>query len=75
MPLSGRRKKLTRHILVDYFGMERCELTAKSIEKILETLARSIPAWKDLIAVSFLSKGMKEKYSELLKARCNVLNL
>jgi len=75
LPLRGRKKKLTREILVDYFGMERCELPVKSIEKVLETISTSIPAWEEQISVSFLSQGMKDKYSELLQARRNVLNL
>jgi serine/threonine-protein kinase HipA len=75
LPVRGRRKKLTRNILVDYFGMERCELLVKSIDKVLERVASAKPAWQELIAASFLSKGMQEKYYEVLKARCDVLNL
>ena len=75
LPLRGLKKKLTRQILVDYFGIERCELTVKSINKVLETIASSIPAWKDQISVSFLSLVMKDKYTELLQVRRNVLNL
>jgi len=75
LPLRGRKKKLTRHMLVDYFGMERCELPVKSIDKVLETIASAVPRWKELIAISFLSQGMKDKYLELLKARVDVLNI
>ncbi|MRR23446.1 type II toxin-antitoxin system HipA family toxin, partial [bacterium] len=71
----GRKKKLTRQILVDYFGKERCELQVKSIERVLETIASAIPAWKDLIAISFLSPEMKDKYVELLQVRLDVLNI
>lgn len=75
LPLMGRKKKLTRQILVDYFGMERCELPAKSIEKVLATVASAIPSWKNMIAISFLSQGMKDKYLELLQVRLDVLNI
>lgn len=75
LPIRGRKKKLTRQILVDYFGMERCELPAKSIERVLETVSSAMPAWKDLIAISFLSQGMKDKYLELLQIRLDVLNI
>jgi serine/threonine-protein kinase HipA len=74
LPLKGKKKHLTRNNLVDYFGKERCELTTKSIDKILETIFSGIPKWNDLIAVSFLSKEMKEKYLGLLKTRLGVLN-
>ncbi len=75
LPVRGRKKKLTRNILVDYFGIERCELPVKSIEKVLETVAAAIPAWKELIDISFLSGGMKDKYLELLNTRLNNLKI
>jgi serine/threonine-protein kinase HipA len=75
LPLKGKKKHLTRNILVDYYGMERCELTSKSIENILETIASSIPRWKELIDISFLSKEMKGKYHDLLDARLRVLKI
>ena len=74
LPLNGKKKKLTRHILVDYFGMERCELPEKSIYKVLETIVSAVPRWKELIAISFLSLEMKDKYIDLLQARLDILN-
>jgi serine/threonine-protein kinase HipA len=75
LPLRGRKKKLTRHILVDYFGIERCELPVRSIDKVLETFVSAVPRWKELIAISFLSQGMKDKYLRLLQARMDVLGI
>jgi len=75
LPLKGKKKHLTRNILVDYFGMERCELTSRSIENILGTIASSIPKWKELIDISFLSKDMKGKYHDLSDARINILKI
>ena len=75
LTLRGRKKKLTRQILIDYFGIERCELPAKSIDKVLETIVAAIPQWKELTDISFLSKGMKEKYLELLHIRLFNLNI
>jgi serine/threonine-protein kinase HipA len=75
LPLKGKKKQLTRNILVDYFGMERCELTAKSIKKVLETVSSSVPKWKELIDISFLSREMKDKYHDLLNARLNILKI
>jgi serine/threonine-protein kinase HipA len=75
LPLKGKKKHLTRNIMVDYYGMEKCELTSKSIENILETIASSIPNWKELIDISFLSKEMKGKYLDLLDARLSVLKI
>ena len=73
LTLRGRKRNLTRHDLLDYFGRDRCELPAKSIDKVLETIGAAIPKWKELTDISFLSKGMKEKYLELLHTRLSIL--
>ena len=75
LPLKGKKKHLTRSILVDYFGIERCELTARSVEKVLETISLSVQKWKELINISFLSKEMKGKYHDLLDTRLNILKI
>jgi serine/threonine-protein kinase HipA len=75
LPLKGKKKHLTRNVLIDYFGKEKCELTNKVIDKILETLTASVPLWLDLINISFLSDGMKKKYLELLNTRLEILKI
>ena len=75
LPLKGKKKKLTRNMFINYFGKERCELTDKSIDKVLETFPLSVPKWKELIDISFLSKEMKEKYLSLLDTRLNILDI
>ncbi len=75
LPLKGKKKHLTRNILVDYFGIERCKLTEKSVEKVLETITLAIPKWKRLIDISFLSKEMKGKYLDLLDGRLTTLKI
>lgn len=75
LPLNGKKKHLTRNVLVNYFGIERCELTEKSIEKVLETITLAIPKWKTLIDISFLSKVMKGKYLDLLDGRLTTLKI
>lgn len=52
LPLRGLKKNLTRNMLVNYFGKERCELPAKSVDKVLEIFASSILKWMDLIDIS-----------------------
>ena len=75
LPLKGKKKKLTRNILIDYFGIEGCELTVKSIDKVLESISSSISKWNNLIDSSFLSPEMKTKYHDLLNARLSILKL
>jgi serine/threonine-protein kinase HipA len=69
LPIKGKKKHLTRNIVVDYFGNQRCELTPKSIDKVLETISSAVPKWKELIGISYLSDEMKEKYHKLLGTR------
>ena len=75
LPLKGKKKHLTRNILVNYFGIEKCELTEKSVEKVLETITLAIPKWKTLIDISFLSKEMQGKYLDLLDERLTTLKI
>jgi len=75
LPLKGKKKHLTRKILVDYFGMERCELTTKSVDNVLETISSGVPKWKELIDISFLSQEMKEKYHSMVEVRLAILGL
>jgi len=75
LPLKGKKKRLTYNNLIEYFGLGRCELTAKSIDKVLDTISSAIPVWKSLIDSSFLSNGMKEKYLKLLETRLHNLRI
>jgi serine/threonine-protein kinase HipA len=75
LPLKGRKKKLTRSLILEYFGKERCELTEKSIDSVLETIVNALPVWNTLIDHSFLSGEMKEKYLDLVGRRYKLLGL
>jgi serine/threonine-protein kinase HipA len=75
LPLMGKKKKLTQNILINYFGKERCELTPKNIESVLESISSSIQEWNKLIDLSFLSSEMKTKYHDLLNVRLNILKV
>ncbi len=75
LPLRGTKNNLTYNILVNYLGMERCELTVKSIDHVLGSISSSISKWNDLIDSSFLSSEMKIKYHDLLNARLITLRL
>lgn len=75
LPLKAKKKNLSRNIIIDYFGKERCELTTKSVDKVLEIISLSIPGWKQLIGRSFLSSEMKTKYLDLLNKRLDILQI
>ena len=43
------------------------------IERTIETIQSALPFWFELIGISFLSAGMKDKYAKLLQERIDVL--
>ena len=75
LPLKDNKKNLTRNMLIKYFGIERCELTDKSVDKVLETILSAVPTWRELIDISFLTKTMKDKYHNLLNSRLTILKI
>ncbi|GAB1452213.1 HipA domain-containing protein [Draconibacterium sp.] len=75
LPLKGKKKNLTREILIDYFGKERCGLTEIIISKTLDTFREQIPHWFTTLETGFMSAEMKDKYRNLLEKRRKVLSL
>jgi len=73
LSMHGKKKKLNRDILINYFGKERCSINDKIIEKTLNTINEAIPSWIQWIENSFLSQEMKTKYKLLLENRMKVL--
>lgn len=69
LTLAGKKSKMTRENLVDYFGKERLGLAAIRIEKILLEIKSQKESWNELLDKSFLSDEMKTKYKELLNQR------
>jgi serine/threonine-protein kinase HipA len=75
LSLAGKKSNLTRKVLVDYFGKERCGLTGKVIESNLLALSQAKEKWYSLLDVCFLSGELKEKYAILLDKRIKILEL
>ena len=75
LTLKGKKKHLTRNMIVTYFGIEICELTSKTVDNVLVTISSAIPKWKELINISFLSKEMKDKYLDLLDAHLGIMKI
>ena len=75
LPLRGKKARLRREDLVDYYGAERLGLRAPAIARVLDEVATAQPAWDDLLARSFLSDAMKERYADVLAQRRAVLGL
>lgn len=75
LSIAGKKKNLKRKDLVDYFGKDRCGLTARIIENNLQALYMAIPEWKNLLDICFLANELKEKYYSLLEKRIKVVGL
>ena len=75
LPIKGKKKNLTRNMLINYFGQDKCDLTDKVIDRVLESITSAVQGWRELINISFLSPDMKKKYNDLLNARLRILNL
>lgn len=73
LPLMGKKKNLNKNILVDYWGKERLKINQKVIGQVLEELYAIRSTFNDLIAKSFLSETMKEKYLQLYSDRFRIL--
>jgi serine/threonine-protein kinase HipA len=73
LPLRGKKTRLRREDLVDYYGAERLGLRAPAMERVLGEVAAAQPAWDDLLERSFLSDPMKERFADVLTRRRAVL--
>jgi serine/threonine-protein kinase HipA len=69
LPMAGKRSKINRNILCDYYGMKRLELPAKVIEDELENLFKASQRFDELIKHSFLSTEIQRKYQSLIAQR------
>lgn len=69
LPIRGKKSKLTRDDLVNYFGMQRLRLSKDVLDKELSIFEKSLEIWKSLIGRSFLSKQMQDSYYELICRR------
>lgn len=69
LPLRGKKSRITRADLVDYYAAERLGLRAPAVDRVLAEVAAAQPAWDDLLARSFLSDDMKGRYADVLADR------
>jgi serine/threonine-protein kinase HipA len=75
LTLKGKKKNLTKQILIKYYGGEICELNDKVITRTLETVFNEKPGWIEEINNSFLSDEMKEKYIGVVESRFERLGI
>jgi serine/threonine-protein kinase HipA len=75
LPINGKKNNLKKHDFLDYYAVEKLGLNQNVIKGVIQEIQQAIPHWKKLISYSFLSKNMQAKYLDLLKKRCQRLEL
>lgn len=69
LSLKGKKSNFKATELIDYYAKERLELNDKTIDAILLDMTKRVSIWTELVEISFLSDGMKEKYLKLMGNR------
>jgi len=69
LPIRGKKSKLSRNDLVDYFGHKRLNLSEIALQEELSRFDAVLESWKQLIDRSFLSQNMRERYHKLMQSR------
>jgi serine/threonine-protein kinase HipA len=72
LTLKGKKSNFKATDFIDYYAKDRLQLNEKAVTTILEQMHNTIPKWKELLEISFLSEEMKNKYFELLKYKLNL---
>lgn len=75
LPVRGKKKRLTRKDLVDYFAQEGLGLTSNVIDLTLGIFKEVQCSWEDCIDKSFLPDELKEKYHSVIRERLQRLDL
>lgn len=73
LPLGGKKRKIGKEHLLEYYGKNRLKLSDKSVLSEIQNLLGKKAVMEKLIQISFLSSEMKDKYTELLIERFNRL--
>ena len=69
LPIGGKKSNLTRSDLVDYLGFTRLKLSQTVLEKELIRFESALGAWEELLAKSFLSQTVQDRYKALIFSR------
>ena len=69
LPIRGKKNKLKRSDLIDYFGSQLLKLSDKILKEELLRFETSLMPWQDLINKSFLSQKLRYPYVELIQSR------
>lgn len=69
LPVKGKKSKLERSVMIDYFGRDRLGLTEQAMTRVTKQIRSAYPVWTELINRSFLSPKLKDAFLKLLDER------
>ncbi len=69
LPLKGKKRHLTRNLLLEYFGKDRLGLPEGTLASTAQELDQVRPAWIERIESSFLPAEQQDLYRELVETR------
>jgi serine/threonine-protein kinase HipA len=69
LPLNGKKSRLTRKDLVDYFARQRLQINDRMLSDVLTRFRTALPRWRELLEQSFLSTGMRQSFLRTLEER------
>lgn len=75
LPIKGKKKKLRKSLLLQYFAIDKLRLSQKVIDGMIGEIRSGMKTWDALINRSFLTKEMKTKYRDVLVMRGKVLGI
>ncbi len=75
LTLAGKRDRLTRSDLVEYFAQERLGLRPAVANRVIREVEEALPRWRELIARSFLPSELQERLRALVAQRCAVMGI
>jgi len=72
LSLAGKKRNITRELLINYFAYERLGLNKSVVTKVVSEIEYSYKTqWKELISISFLSDEMQERYISIIEERAS----
>jgi serine/threonine-protein kinase HipA len=71
LPLNGKKSRLTRRDVLEYFGRERLQINDAVLNDMVSRFAKALPIWRELLGRSFLSEEAKLRYAVVLGDRQN----
>jgi len=69
LPLAGKKSRLTKEDLLDYFAQKRLKLSKLTVDAIANDFIAVLPIWYTMIDRSFLTLENKTAYRSLLDQR------